>query len=362
MLVRSLKLHNFKSHESIRMEFPERISVFTGKNGSGKTNLLDGLHHAGLLRSAFHRQDALNIKFGEEFYRLDAGMEEDGKEMKLAILCEREKKKQVSWNGKNLERIADHVGRVPLVLILPDEPFQMNESADWRRSAIDNVFSQAMPAYLEHLSRFKRFLTQRNALLRYFSEGRRYDPLLLDALDEDLALESTALFELRSQHLPALQGMITEEYRLLSSGREEVKMVYESQLADIPARQLLQSRRQQDLEAGRSTAGLQRDDYDYLLNGISLRKYASQGQQKSFLMALKLAQYRFLSGFLGKKPMLLLDDVFDKLDEERIAHLLRRIQEPEMGQVFITDAREERSRSLLEGVPCEIFSLENIRK
>ena len=139
-------------------------------------------------------------------------------------------------------------------------------------------------------------------------------------------------------------------------------MVYESQLADIPARQLLQSRRQQDQEAGRSTAGLQRDDYDYLLNGISLRKYASQGQQKSFLMALKLAQYRFLSGFLGKKPMLLLDDVFDKLDEERISKLLERISSSEMGQVFITDAREERSRELLSGIACNFIFLEEIKK
>lgn len=361
MLVRSLKLQNFKSHESLRLSFPERITVFAGQNGSGKTNLLDALHHTGLLRSAFHRQDALNIRFGENFYRLEAQLEEEEKKHKLVILCEKEKKKQVSWMGKNLERMAAHLGKVPLVLILPDEPFQMNEDADWRRSAIDNVFSQAHPEYLEHLSRFKHFLSRRNALLRYFSEGRRFDAQLLDAVDEELARESDALFELRKTHLPFLQKLISEEYLQISSGGEEVEMLYESQLEQMPALRLLESRRHTDLEAGRSTAGLQKDDYDYRLNGHSLKKYASQGQQKSFLLALKLAQYRLLSQRLQKKPMLLLDDVFDKLDERRIAHLLTRIQEESMGQVFISDAREERSRGLLQGIACDILSMEKIR-
>jgi DNA replication and repair protein RecF len=357
MLVRSLKLHNFKSHENLYLEFSDRISVFTGKNGSGKTNLLDALHHTGLLRSAFHRQDALNIRFSETFYRLESHLEEDSKTQKLVILCEREKKKQVSWNGKNLERISDHVGKLPLVLILPDEAFQMNESAEWRRSAIDNVFSQAMPDYLLHLSRFKHFLGQRNALLKYFSEGRRYDAQLLDALDENVARESGLLFEMRLARLPELQVLLEEEYHSISSGKEKIEMRYESQLNDMPAAALLQSRRQQDLEAGRSTAGLQRDDYEYLMNGNALKKFASQGQQKSFLLAFKLAQYRFLEQMLGKKPALLLDDIFDKLDEERIRSLLSRIASENMGQVFITDAREERSRELLKGIPCKIFPL-----
>jgi DNA replication and repair protein RecF len=361
MLVRSLKLHNFKSHENLYLEFSGRISVFTGKNGSGKTNLLDALHHTSLLRSAFHRQDSLNIRFNEAFYRLESQVEEDARVQKLVILCEREKKKQVSWNGKNLERISDHVGKLPLVLILPDEPFQMNESADWRRSAIDNVFSQAMPDYLLHLSRFKHFLGQRNALLKYFSEGRRYDAQLLDALDENVAEESALLFEMRQARLPELQALLEEEYQTISSGKEKIEMRYESQLKDMPAAALLHSRRQQDLEAGRSTAGLQRDDYEYSMNGNAVRKFASQGQQKSFLLAFKLAQYRFLERMLGKKPALLLDDIFDKLDEERIRSLLGRIASDNMGQVFITDAREERSRDLLKGIPCEIFPLTELQ-
>jgi len=361
MPIRSLKLLNFKSYESLNLEFGERITVFTGKNGSGKTNLLDALHHTGLLRSAFHRQDSLNIRFGETFYRLEAGLEEQSKNFRLSIVCENEKKKMVSWNGKNLERISDHVGRIPLVLILPDEPFQMNESADWRRSAVDNVFSQAMPEYLEHLSRFRHFLSRRNALLKYFSEGRRFDPQLLDTLDEDLAAESASLFETRQASLPGLQALIQEEYRAISSGKEEVEMRYESQLQQFPPLALLHSRRQQDLEAARSTAGLHRDDYEYLMDGKPLRKFASQGQQKSFLLAFKLAQYRFFQAALQKNPVLLLDDVFDKLDELRIRHLLERIQSENMGQVFITDAREERSRELLKDIPCAIFSPEKIR-
>lgn len=247
-----------------------------------------------------------------------------------------------------------------MVLVLPDEPFQMNESSDWRRSAIDNVFSQAVDGYAEQLGRFKKILNQRNALLSYFANGRRYDSLLLDALDEELCLASAAVWNLRNLNLPALNDGLNREYQLLSSGRENASMIYRSQLAEIPAEALLKSRRQQDLEAGRTTAGLHRDDFEYLLNGHSLRKYASQGQQKSFLLALKFAQYEFIANCLGKSPCILLDDVFDKLDDERIESLLNRLSTPGMGQVFITDAREERSRSLLSGITCQMVSLERL--
>jgi DNA replication and repair protein RecF len=358
MFIRSLKLRNFKSHREVKLDFPERICVITGNNGSGKTNLLDAIHHAGLLRSAFQRQDALNISFNESFYRLDADLEEEGKSYRLTVLCESGKKKQVEWNGKSLERLALHLGKFPLVLILPDDPFQMNEDADWRRSAIDNVLSQSFPEYANHLGRFKKLLSQRNALLRYFSEGRKYDSLLLDALDEEIAPESRQLFELRNKHLPALNEHLREEYSLLSSGKEEASMLYTSQLADIPVEDLLKSRRHRDLEAGRTTAGLQRDDFEYLLNNIGLKKYASQGQQKTFLLALKLAQYRFMTASLGKLPCLLLDDVFDKLDENRISRLIQRICAPGMGQVFLTDAREERCRTLFRGISCQMLSMD----
>lgn len=358
MFIRSLKLRNFKSHREIKLDFPERICVITGNNGSGKTNLLDAIHHAGLLRSAFQRQDALNISFNESFYRLDADLEEEGKIFRLALLCESGKKKQVEWNGKSPERLALHLGKFPLVLILPDDPFQMNEDADWRRSAIDNVFSQSFPEYAAHLGRFKKLLNQRNALLRYFAEGRRYDPLLLDALDEEIAPESRQLFELRNKHLPALNEYLREEYSILSPGKEEASMLYTSQLSEIPAEDLLKSRRHRDLEAGRTTAGLQRDDFEYLLNGIGLKKFASQGQQKTFLLALKLAQYRFMAASLGKLPCLLLDDVFDKLDENRIHQLIQRICADDMGQVFLTDARKERTRTLFSGISCQMLSMD----
>lgn len=346
MILQSLKLVHFKNYESAEFRFEGRHISIAGKNGSGKTNLLDALHHLSFGRSAFHKQDSFQIQHGESFYRLDAQLNEEERNNRFELIYSLEDKKKLIWNGSRPDRLSDHVGRIPLVLILPDEPFQMNESSEWRRSFFDNCLSQTFPGYLHHLSEYKKALARRNASLVYFHQRQQVDFSLLEALDHQLNLHSAAIHETRKSHLPNLSAALLEAYGFISDSSEAVKLNRKSELDELEMEEILRRNQRRDLEAQRTTGGLHKDDYQFEMDNHLLKKVGSQGQQKSYLLALKLAQYQFIRNQTGKKPWLLLDDIFDKLDDRRIGKLLEIIQDPEMGQVFLTDARPERSRYL----------------
>lgn len=361
MLLQQLKLIQFKSYQEADFLFEGRITAITGKNGIGKTNLLDALHHLSLARSLFHKQDALNILHSCLFYRLDARLSDNDLSTRLEIVYTPEEKKKITWNGGQVEKISDHVGRLPLVYILPDEPFLMNESAEWRRNFIDNTFSQAFPKYLFHLSRYKKQLNHRNATLKYFADRQRVDYTLLQTLDEELSKEGIIVFEFRKKYVPILNSYFKLQYQFLSDGAEDARIEYQSELLNFDFSELFLKTRAADLESQRSNSGVHKDDFLYLFDNKSIKKFGSQGQLKTFLLSLKLAQYQFLKEEKGQKPWLLLDDIFDKLDDIRIQRLIEKIAEPEMGQVFLTDAREERSRQLLQqcGFPFQILRIKH---
>lgn len=359
MFLSQLKLVQFKSYEKAEFDFGQRVTSITGKNGAGKTNLLDALHHLSLGRSLFHKQDALNIFNTAKFYRLDAQIEKDEAQNRLEVVYGIEEKKKITWNGSQIEKISDHVGKIPLVYILPDEPFLMNDSSEWRRNFIDNTLSQSFPEYLFHLGRYKKLLNQRNASLKYFFERKRVDISLLETLDEELAREGNPVFEYRKKYLPTLNSYFKGHYLFLSEGAELADIQYQSELFGTTLLELFKKNRAIDLESQRTNAGVHKDDFLYLLDERAIKKFGSQGQLKTFLLSLKLAQYQFLQHEKGQKPWLLLDDIFDKLDDTRIKRLIEKIAEPEMGQVFLTDAREERSRQLLNysGIQFEILNI-----
>lgn len=349
MFLRTLQLTHFKSYTSASFQFHSPLVAITGRNGSGKTNLLDALHHLSLARSAFHKQDSQNIEHEADFYRIDATIEAQEKQNRLELTYSSLDKKKIKWNQGPVERITDHVGRLPLVLILPDEPFQMNESSEWRRNFFDNVLCQAFPPYLQALHLYKRLLAQRNATLKYFADHQRVDLDLLESIDTKMHMQAEILNEVRSRHIPELSTLVLAQSQWIAANSEEVRLERRTDLDQETHVGIFKRNLHADLESQRTNGGIHKDDYSFLLNSRSLKKTGSQGQQKTFLLALKLAQYRFLQKYNGQNPWLLMDDIFDKLDDLRIRKLVELVSNPGMGQVFLTDARPERSRDLLAG-------------
>lgn len=347
MFLKSLLLTQFKSYSQASFQFDQRIVAIVGKNGSGKTNLLDALHHLSLARSTFHKQDALNITQETDFYRLDAQIEIEGKTNRLELVYSQADKKKILWNKSAVERITDHVGRLPLVLILPDEPFLMNESSEWRRNFFDNTLSQAFSEYLTALHHYKRLLNQRQATLKYFAEHRKVDLDLLVTIDSQMHPQAEVLHRMRSAYVPELAKLVSAEYQWISNQSEQAGLTRKTELDTEDHLSIFRKNIPLDLENQRTNGGIHKDDYLFLLNEKPIKKLGSQGQQKTYLLALKLAQYRFLQMQLGRNPWLLMDDIFDKLDDTRIEKLVELVSQPTMGQVFITDARPERSKDLL---------------
>lgn len=347
MLLTSIRLTNFKNHFQNQFDIENQFVALLGANGSGKTNFLDALHHISFGRSLFHKQDAFQISHGQSFYRLDAQLKDLNHHHRLELVYQEGEKKNMVWDGAKVERQLDHVGRIPLVYILPNETFQMHEGSEWRRNFFDNTFSQTFPDYLRHLAAYKKALAQRNATLQYFFERRISDFTLLDAIDHQLITNSSVLDETRRIHTPKMELLVKEYYAKLSDDAEEVGLIRKTDLDEGTMEEWLHKNRSRDLDQQRTISGLHKDDFLFSQGEHALKKVGSQGQQKSFLLALKLAQYEFIKMETGKNPWMLLDDIFDKLDEARIARLVEIIAKPDMGQVFLTDARPDRSQSIL---------------
>lgn len=348
-----LNLLHFRNHREAEVELGPEVNCFVGQNGVGKTNLLDAVHYLALGKSYFDPVDMHNILRGEELFMLQGIM--TTAEGDDAILCSVRKglRKIMSRNRKEYDRLADHVGRYPVVMITPFDGQLVLEGSEVRRRFLDGLIAQFDKTYLEALIRYNRALAQRNALLKHYAQSGGGAREALEPWDEELIANGTTVFEVRNAFMHDLVPLLEAHYTGISSGPERVALEYRSALAEDGLRELLSSSWDRDRSAQHTTVGIHKDDLVFTLEGEPLKRYGSQGQQKTYLIALKLAQFDLTQARTGNRPILLLDDIFDKIDPQRMRHLLKLLSDQRFGQVLITDTDASRLHKALDGLDLD---------
>lgn len=358
MRLERLSLLNFKNITECELLPCSGINCIVGSNGAGKTNVVDAIHFLSMSKSSLPMTDGQCVGHGEQFFMLAGDYTTDG-DMGVGVTCgfKRGAGKSLKFCGKEYERLADHIGVIPVVMVSPADSALVVEAAEERRRWLNAFISQLDHSYLDATMRYNRVLAERNTLLK---QGEMALPELLDILDERLAELGERVAATRREVLGRLAPIVESHYLAIAGERESVQLAYRSELNDMPLLEVLRGARHKDLAMGFTTSGIHRDDVVMTIGGYPLRKFGSQGQQKSFLLALKLAQYTLLAERLGEKPILLLDDLFDKLDEERLTSLMKLTSGENYGQVFITDCNRERLISILKrsGEEFRLFSVE----
>lgn len=364
----SISLLQFKNYTNRSFDFTNRIVGICGNNGVGKTNLLDAIHYLCFTKSYFTRQDANNVLHGNAGFRLEGNMELFDKQEKAVCILRETGKKEFSVNDAPYDKFSQHIGRYPCVVIAPDDAELITGDSKARRTFLDSLLCQLDSEYMQHLIVYKKIIDQRNSLLKSFFETGNKNFALLDVLDEQLVKPGVYIFDKRKEFLISYLPIVKHLYNEIaknptsaeaSVGKEDVKLFYESELLQAGFAELLKLNRNKDCMAQRTTSGVHRDDLEIKLGNQSFKTIASQGQRKSLLFALKLAELEILKKEKKFAPLLLLDDVFEKLDEDRISNLLNKVCKENEGQVFITDTNEERLSSHLKelGIEFQLIGL-----
>lgn len=355
MWLKKLLLINFKNIHQAEITLSEGINCFVGDNGAGKTNVLDAVHYLSMSKSAFTMTDGQSVSHGEDFFVVEGSYLDNSQRSEL-VNCSFSKRggKIIKRNGKEYERIADHVGGFPVVIVSPRDTDLITDAAEERRRYLNSFISQLDKTYLQAMMRYNAVLAERNMFLKKSS-----DEAMLQIYDMQLSEHGTVVYTLRKQVVERMLPLVKEYYALLAEEREQVNIAYRSELDQSPLSDILQRSRERDLINQFTTSGVHRDDLIFTIGDYPLRKYGSQGQQKSFLIALKLAQYRLLAEHTGEKPILLLDDLFDKLDMRRVEHLLRLVSGEDFGQICITDCNKVRLENTLRSAGKE-YALFNV--
>lgn len=355
----NLSLQNFKNFEQIEFDFCEGINCFVGANGVGKTNLLDALHYLSQTKSAFNAIDHQNIRRKADYFVINAGLHSGDAPKALHLSLKRGEKKVFKVNKQEYDKIRDHIGQLPVVLMTPYDTDLIREGSEVRRRFFDSLISQFDAEYLRDLMRYTQLLKQRNALLKQFAEANQpLDHDRIEPFDHAVLLTGRKLFEKREAISRAFQPLFEGHYTALTQGREHATFVYKSDLAAADFEETYRANRQRDLLMQRTTLGVHKDDYVTLLDEQSVKKFGSQGQQKSYVIAMKLAQFDLIKARKGEAPVLLLDDIFDKLDDGRIGRLMDLVAGNQFGQLFVTDARPERTMQLFGKLDCDMFVFE----
>ena len=348
MFLKQLSLLNYKNLAQIEFEFDAKINCFVGKNGVGKTNILDAIYHLAYGKSYFNPLAIQNIKHGEEYFVIDGLLDKNNKEEKIDCSSKKDQKKNIQRNGKMYEQLSQHLGLIPLVIISPSDADLIVEGSETRRKFIDSVIATLDSSYLQLLIQYQKTLSQRNALLKYFAVNQIFDADNLSIYNEQLSSSGQIIFEKRKQFLAEFVPIFEKHHANISGGNEKVALKYESQLFESDLLSLLEDNLQKDRIIQYTSVGIHKDDLIFEIDGFPIKKFGSQGQQKSFLIALKLAQFEFMKKQSGELPILLFDDIFDKLDETRVQKIVTMVNDAVFGQIFISDTHAERTELIIQ--------------
>lgn len=348
MHFKKLHLTNFKGYDKAQIKFHPQLNCIVGSNGAGKTNIMDGLYYSCFTKSYFTNSDQYVVKENTDFFRIESELEENDKSFKIVIKAPNSGRKSLEVNQVEIAKRTDFIGQFPAVMIAPDDNQIILGSSELRRKFMSACIGQYNPGYLNVLLPYQKLVRQRNATLKDFRKKGRTDETLLSVLDEQMISLGSLLFSHRKEFIRAFKPIFNRVHSELVKDAEDVSIDYQSQLDEFKMEYGLKSNRKKDLITARTNFGPHKDDLDFLINGQPLKSIGSQGQQKSYLVALKLAQYAIIKEKTKKLPFLFLDDLFDKFDENRVLKLIELIQSGEFGQVFMTDTHEDRIESLLK--------------
>lgn len=362
MYLKKLQLSNFKNCTSAELDFSDKINCFIGNNGAGKTNILDAIYYLSFCKSYFNSIDTQNIKHDEDFFAVHGEyFNQEKTNDRVSCVQKRAKKKSFKINKKEYDRFADHIGLIPLVMISPYDRDLINDGSELRRKYIDGVISQFDNIYLKKLIDYNKTLLQRNAQLKHFVERHYFDKDSLQIWNDKLAELGAIIFDKRKSFLQEFNPLFESFYKYLSADNEKVEIEYNSQLFDANLLDLLDENLEKDRMVKYTTNGIHKDDLIFNINGFPVKKFGSQGQQKSFVIAIKLAQFEFTRQKKGFKPILLFDDIFDKLDHDRVQQIIHLVNENNFGQIFITDTQRQRVENIFKqaDIDHKIFSVLN---
>ena len=349
-VLQKIVIQDFRNIRLQELSFSPNINCISGGNGEGKTNLLDAIWYLSMTKSAFSTSDRYNFRHGTSAFALSGtyGMP-GGTTARFSIRVADGGQKTVRRDDKPYARISEHIGVLPIVMVSPADIAMVSESGEERRKFVNAVLSQMEQPYLSDVQQYNRFLLQRNKLLK----AGVWDEDLLSTFDERLAALAVPIFARSAAFCESLVPIVQQYYAEISGGREQVGISYQSDLQRGDLRQLLLERRERDRVFKFTTAGVQRDDFLFTMDGHPIRRCGSQGQQKSFLVALKFAQYEVMKAAYGYPPAMLLDDLFDKLDMNRVANLLRMVADKSFGQIFLSDSNKVRTESIVDSLTAD---------
>lgn len=361
MILEQLSVLNFKNYREANIYPNAHVNIFTGLNGQGKTNLLDAIHYLSFCKSYFNPIDRQNILHGEDFFVVEGVFERNGDRDKIYCGVKRGHKKVFKRNKTEYERLAEHIGQFPAVVISPYDKDLISEGSEIRRRFMDSIISQYDRPYLDDLIAYNQVLRQRNSLLKYFWENRTFDSENLEVWTLRLIELAEKIHSVRMQFIEDFHPIFLEHYAAISGGAEDVRISYSSHLNDADFASRLEESLEKDRRTQYTNVGIHKDDLKFAINeGHPLKKFGSQGQQKTFLIALKLAQFDLVKEVTGRIPILLLDDIFDKIDDVRVRHLMKLVSDHNFGQIFITDTHAERIERIFEEITesVKVFHIE----